>query len=189
MKRTLVHFIIMTALLGAQDLRENAGRSLFADQKAGRIGDGVTILVVESSSASNGSRTSTARSSDLSLASAAKNGSSSLIDVGASFGTGNAFKGEGATESSGSVRAKISARVDSISGNGSLWISGSRTISINGEEQVIRISGLVRPSDIMTDNSVLSYNISDAVIVFNGKGMTADQQEPGWLTRFLHWVF
>ncbi len=188
------HDIILLVLfiagsLTAQDLRQNYNRSLFADQKANQIGDGVTILVVESSSASNDSRTATSRASDLSLASAAKNGSTTLLDVGATIGTGNSFKGEGATETKGSVRAKISARVDSIYVNGNLWISGSRTITINGEEQIIRISGIVRPSDIQSDNSIYSFNISDAVILFQGKGLTADNQEPGWLTKFFHWFF
>ncbi|MFZ4619143.1 MAG: flagellar basal body L-ring protein FlgH [Bacteroidota bacterium] len=181
--------VLISGAMSAQDLRQNYNRSLFSDQKANQIGDGVTILVVESSSASNDSRTSTSRGSDLSLASSAKNGATSLLDVGASIGTGNSFKGEGATETKGSVRAKISARVDSIYLNGNLWISGSRTITINGEEQVIKISGLVRPSDIQSDNSIYSFNISDAAIVFQGKGLSADNQEPGWLTKFFHWLF
>lgn len=182
-------FLLLVSALRGQDLRENYGRSLFADQKANHIGDGVTILVVESSSASNDTRTSTSRTSDLSLNTAAKNGSTSLLDIGASVGSGNSFAGQGSAATNGSVRAKISARVDSIAGNGDLRITGSRVITINGEEQVIRISGLVRPSDIQSDNSVYSYNISDAAITFQGKGMTRDNQEPGWLTRFFHWIF
>ncbi|MEI7907405.1 MAG: flagellar basal body L-ring protein FlgH, partial [Bacteroidota bacterium] len=73
--------------------------------------------------------------------------------------------------------------------NGDLWISGNRTISINGEDQIVSISGIVRPSDIQADNSVYSYSISDAVIVFKGKGMTNDNQSPGWLTKLFHWIF
>jgi len=170
-------------------MRQNYNRSLFSDQKANRIGDAVTILVVESSSASNDSKTETSRASDISLASSGKSGSSTLLDVGASIGTGNAFKGAGSTESKGSVRAKISARVDSLFANGDLWISGNRTISINGEDQIVNISGVVRPSDIQADNSVYSFSISDAVIVFKGKGMTNDNQGPGWITKLFHWIF
>jgi flagellar L-ring protein FlgH len=173
----------------AQDMRQNYNRSLFADQKANHVGDAVTILVVETSSASNDSKKSASRKSDLSLAASASSGSKSLADATAGIGTGNAFQGTGSTESNGSVRAKISARVDSLFANGDLWISGKRTISINGEDQLINISGIVRPSDIQADNSVYSYNISDAVIVFSGKGMVNDSQEPGWLTKFFHWIF
>ncbi len=184
-----VTMLMLAAALSAQDMRANLNRSLFSDQKASRIGDAVTILVVESSSASNDSHTETSRESNLSLAGGGKNNGASLLDVAATIGTGNSFKGEGATQTNGSVRAKISARVDSLFSNGDLWISGSRTISINGEDQLIRISGIVRPTDIQADNSVYSFNISDAIIVFHGKGMVNNNQEPGWLTKFFHWIF
>jgi flagellar L-ring protein FlgH len=191
MKKKLFVILLLgsTVSVYGQDMRQNYNRSLFADQKANHIGDAVTILVVESSSASNDSKTATSRKSDLSLASTASTGGKSLLDVGAAVGTGNAFQGSGATQTNGSIRAKISARVDSLFGNGDLWISGNRTISINGEDQIISISGIVRPSDIQADNSVYSFNISDAIIVFKGKGMMNDSQEPGWLTKFFHWIF
>jgi len=189
MKNILIFSLSLCSILVAQDMRQNYNRSLFSDQKANRIGDAVTILVIETSSASNDSKTETSRASDISLASSGKSGSTTLLDVGASIGTGNAFKGAGSTESKGSVRSKISARVDSLFSNGDLWISGSRTISINGEDQIVNISGIVRPSDIQADNSVYSYSISDAVIVFKGKGMTSNNQEPGWLTKIFHWLF
>lgn len=191
MKKIILIFLSAACctFLVAQDMRQNYNRSIFSDQKANRIGDAVTILVIEASSASNDSKTETSRASDISLASSGKTGSTTLLDVGASIGTGNSFKGAGSTASNGSVRAKISARVDSLFANGDLWISGNRTISINGEDQIVNISGVVRPSDIQADNSVYSYSISDAVIVFKGKGMTSDNQEPGWLTKLFHWIF
>lgn len=189
MKKIIALVCIISSFSLAQVLRENYNRSLFADQKANRVGDAVTILIVEASSASNDSRTESSRESDISLTASGKTGGKTLADVSAGIGTGNSFKGAGATQTHGSVRAKISARVDSLFSNGDLWISGNRTISINGEDQVIRISGIVRPSDIQTDNSVYSYSISDAVIVFQGKGMINNNQEPGWLTKFFHWIF
>jgi flagellar L-ring protein precursor FlgH len=195
MSRTIKFVLwISAALLFAswarsQDLRDNVGRSLFADQKANRVGDAVTILVVEESRASNDSKSSSSRESALSLAAAGKVGSTSLPEVGLSLGTGNSFKGSGATQTLGSVSAKISARVDSLLPNGNLCVSGNRTISINGEDQVIKISGIIRPSDIQPDNSVYSYNISDASIVFEGSGMIDRSQSPGWLTRLFHWLF
>ena len=96
---------------------------------------------------------------------------------------------KGATSSRGSVRARISARVDSVLANGNLAITGNRTIIINGEEQVISLSGIVRPSDIQADNSVYSYNISDAHIAFAGNGIVSSAQGPGWITKLLHWLF
>jgi flagellar L-ring protein precursor FlgH len=62
-------------------------------------------------------------------------------------------------------------------------------ITINGEEQTIKISGIIRTSDIQPDNSVYSYNISDANISFKGNGIVSRVQEPGWITKVFHWLF
>ncbi|MGA9121591.1 MAG: flagellar basal body L-ring protein FlgH [Bacteroidota bacterium] len=191
MKSLIVMFLTAAAfsLATGQDMRNNAARSLFSDQKAGRVGDAVMILVVEESSASNAAKTTTSRQSDLSLSASGKTGSSNLPDVGLGIGTGNSFKGEGGTSTNGSVRAKLSARIDSVFPNGNLWINGTRTIVVNGEEQTIRITGVVRPSDIAYDNSVLSYNIAEARISFEGNGIVSRAQGPGWITKLLHWLF
>lgn len=173
----------------AQDLRQNAARSIFSDQKATRIGDAVTILVVETSSASNDAQTSASRESNLSLSGSGKTGNSTLPDLSLGLSTGNSFKGEGATSTHGSLRAQLSARVDSVLPNGNLVINGNRTIIVNGEEQTIKITGVVRPSDIQADNSIYSYNISDARIAFEGSGIVSRAQGPGWITKLLHWLF
>ena len=179
--------VLTSGALG-QDMRENVGRSLFSDQKANRIGDAVTVFVVEISSASNDAKTTSSRESNLSLSASNKSGTGAGMDISAGLGTGNQFRGQGATSANGSVRAKISARVDSVMPNGNLLINGNRTITVNGEEQTIKISGVVRPSDVQADNSVYSYNISDAVIVFEGNGIVSRAQGPGWLTKLLHWL-
>lgn len=189
MNRKIIGLIIMLILSYnfnlAQDFRENIGRSLFSDQKANRIGDAVTILVVEALSASNDAQTSSSRNSDISIS--ASGGSLPL--TGGNIGTGNQFKGQGATATRGSVRAKLSATVDSVLANGNLVVKGNRRIVVNGEEQSMMISGIVRPSDIQADNSVYSYNISDAQILFEGSGIVARASGPGWITKFLHWLF
>jgi flagellar L-ring protein FlgH len=185
----LIAVILATHLVLSQDMRENLSRSLFSDQKANHVGDAVTILVVETSSASNTAQTNASRESDLSLATTGNAGTKNLPSVGATIGTGNTFKGSGATSTSGSIQAQISATVDSVLPNGNLFVVGNRNITINGEEQIIKISGVVRPSDIQPDNSVYSYNISDATIMFKGNGIVSRAQEPGWLTKFFHWIF
>ena len=83
----------------------------------------------------------------------------------------------------------ISAHVDSLLPNGNMFISGSRLISINGEDQVIKISGVIRPTDVQSDNSVYSSSISEARIVFEGSGMIDRSQGPGWFTKLFHWLF
>ncbi len=147
------------------------------------------VLVVEVSSASNDASTSSDRESNISLNAAGSAGSSAMPEVSGGVGTGNSFKGSGATSTRGSIRAKISARVDSVLANGDLVITGLRTIVVNGEEQKITLSGIVRPADILANNSVYSYNIADARIAFEGNGVVSSAQGPGWITKLLHWIF
>jgi flagellar L-ring protein FlgH len=191
MKRVflIIMIFLCSGILTAQDLRENFSRSLFADQKASHVGESVTIYIVETSSASNNASTSATRSSDLSLTGAGTSSNKSLLNLTGGVSTGNAFKGEGSTSTEGSISAKLSARVDSVLPNGNLFIRGSRVITINGEEQTIKISGIIRTSDIQPDNSVYSYNISDANISFQGNGIVSRVQEPGWITKVFHWLF
>jgi len=192
MKKLIFIFVLVIAGISVypQNMRDNASVSLFSDQKASRVGDAITILVVEASSASNNAEKSTSRKSDLGFnGSGAFGGTGAGSSVAITAGTSNGFAGNGATKTSGMVSTKISATIDSVLNNGNMQIRGSRKIVINGEEQLMSIKGIVRPSDIMADNSVMSYNISEAEIVMQGKGLIDDAQSPGWLTKFLHWIF
>lgn len=190
MKRILIIGIIFySGILFAQDMRQNSFSSLFSDQKAAHVGDAITILVVESSQASNDAETSAGRTSSLGLSGQANVGNAAGQGGSVSLGTNNDFKGSGSTKTTGMIQTKISATVDSVLQNGNMIIKGSRKISINGEEQTIFIKGLVRASDIMPDNSIMSYNIAEAEITFKGDGMINKVQSPGWLTKFFHWIF
>jgi len=182
--------LIFSMSIKAQNMRQNSISSLFSDNKANLKGDAITIIVLESTSASNNATTSTSRKNDINLNLSA-NTSNTTAGTSAALGmqTGNDFNGQGSTQTTGNIQTKISASVDSVLANGNLMISGNKKIIINGEEQVIRIKGIVRPSDILADNSVLSYNISDAEITFEGNGIIQNAQKPGWLTKFFHWLF
>lgn len=181
--------LFITGIIFPQNMRENAYYSLFSDQKANKVGDAITIIVSEASQASNDAETSTSRKSDLGLDATIAMGSAAATPKAISLGTNNSFSGSGSTKTTGMINTKISATIDSVLQNGNLIVKGSRKIVINGEEQVVTVKGIVRQSDIQADNSVLSYNISEAEFVFQGTGSIHDSQKPGWLTKFLHWIF
>ncbi len=191
MAKRIICFLVLlsSTLLYAQDMRQNSFQSLFSDQKANKIGDAITIIVIESSLATNNAQTSAGKQSSLGFSGNAAVGDNPLPKADISIGSNNDFKGSGGTKTSGVINTKISATIDSVLKNGNLVIRGSKKISINGEEQVIAIKGIVRTSDIMADNSVLSFNISEAEITFDGSGMINNSQHPGWLTKFFHWIF
>ncbi len=190
MKRYIILGIIMySGILFAQNMTQNSFSSLFSDQKASRVGDAITIIVVESSQASNDAETSAGRTSGLGLTGKMATGTSPSTGVDVSLGSNNDFKGSGSTKTTGMINTKISATVDSVLPNGNLLIEGNRKISINGEDQTVFIKGIVRASDISADNSVMSSSIASAEIVFKGDGMINSVQSPGWLTKFFHWIF
>ncbi|MDF1611233.1 MAG: flagellar basal body L-ring protein FlgH [Stygiobacter sp.] len=189
MKKFLLISLLINASIFSQVMRKNSQFSLFSDNKAAMPGDAVTIIVIESTQASNSSQTSSGRTSDLGLSASGTVGTSSVPKTDISLGTKNDFKGSGTTSTNGMIRTKISAVVDTVLANGNLVIHGSKKISINGEDQIVNIKGVVRPIDIMPDNSVYSYNISDAEITFEGSGLIDSSQKPGWLTKLFHWLF
>lgn len=189
MKKVIIFLVFLALPVFSQNMTDNVARSLFADHKAANVGDAVTILIVEQSSAENGAATKTSRDSKISVSASGGIDDKNIPTISGSAATGNGFSGSGSTSNKGLVKAKLSAKITLIDDNGNLKIEGTRNIIINKEEQIIKISGTIRPQDIGPDNSIYSYNISDAVIVYQGDGIVSSAQGPGWLTKLLHWLF
>ena len=105
------------------------------------------------------------------------------------LGGGDSFSADGSTTRGGSLTAKITTKVVESYSNNTMRIEGRQKIVINGEEQEIVLTGLVRTEDVAPDNTVLSTFVADAEISFVGTGMVADKNKPGLLTRLLNWLF
>jgi flagellar L-ring protein precursor FlgH len=181
--------------------------ALFIDKKARRIGDIVTIKIIESSSASNKASTETARDSSLLAQIVAFFGLERKYNdptypgfnpdrlfnpfSAVQGGIESDFEGSGETFRSGDLTAYITARVTDIMPNGNLKIEGSREVEVNNEKQIITLSGTVRTIDISSDNIILSTYISDARITYSGSGVIDDRQRPGWMANILNkiWPF
>lgn len=190
LRKSLYILIVMSGFALAQSGGVNRGFSLFSDFKAMRIGDAVTILVMENSQATNKSNISTSKGSDLGYDLSGKmDGEPTLPTLDFDVGSKNNFQGGGGTQSQGSVTARISATVDSVLANGNLRINGKRKIVINKEEQEIRITGIIRSVDVKSDNTVYSYNISNMELHFEGKGKIEEAHHPGFLSKIFHFLF
>jgi flagellar L-ring protein FlgH len=183
---------------------------MFIDTKARNIGDIVTVKIDESAKASNKAKTDTSRSSSLEAGIQKLFGLENwwqnevLPDVGSDlpkinpFGDpsvqgsmDSAFAGDGETTRSGSLDAYITCRVVGVMPNGNLKIVGTREVMVNYENQMIILSGVIRPRDISDTNVILSTFISDAKIAYSGSGIVNDRQRPGWLANLLNsaWPF
>lgn len=172
--------------------------SLFSDQKARQVGDIVTIKIMESSTATNKASTGTDRSSSLSASLDAFFNAEKRYPADQPFfnpfakvagGFESEFEGTGTTKRSGDLNAYITALVTQVLPNGNLVLNGSREVLINNENQIIQLTGVVRPRDVDADNQVLSTYVADARISYSGTGVINDRQKPGWLTKVLMTVW
>ena len=160
--------------------------SLFSDHRAMRVDDILTIIIVESAKAGSESKTNTSTGSEVGFSAR----SLALIPA-QEFGAGNSAKydGRGATSRSGSLSATVTARVTEVLESGNLVIEGSKTVEINQEKEIIKISGIVRPQDIQKNNIVYSTSIADAQIMYSGNGTVNSASKPGVFSRFFNWLF
>jgi flagellar L-ring protein precursor FlgH len=159
--------------------------SLYADHAAKRVGDILTVLIVESTSASKTASTQTKTST-------ANDGQGlghfDFFDLW-NLQAENTSQGEGTTRRRGDLHARITVRVTEIDANGLLVVEGNRSVLVNGEEEKILLRGSVRPSDVQADNTVLSTFLADASIEYTGEGVLASAEKPGLITRLMNWIF
>jgi flagellar L-ring protein FlgH len=163
--------------LQAQSLySEQSFRPLTADNKAFRVGDVVTIQVVENAVATANADTGTQRKNSLSVDVTRPRG----IPLSAGIGIGGDFDGGGRTERAGKLLAQLTVSVREVLANGDLVVAGEQQLMINQERQRIGVTGRVRPQDISESNVVLSTRVADADITYVGEGHLADRQRPAW---------
>ena len=166
----------------------NVSNDLYADRKALRTGDIITVNLQESTQATKAAKTETDKQSDASLDPVIGLGGLPVNIGGDSiqFGIGSdaSFTGDSRTNQSNSLFGNISVNVMRVLPNGNLVIRGEKWLTLNTGEEFIRLEGLVRPQDVSSDNTVESNRIANARIQYSGKGQTQEAQSAGWLTRF-----
>jgi flagellar L-ring protein precursor FlgH len=161
---------------------------LYADKKALRTGDIITVELNESTQATKAAKTETDKQSDSSLDPVIGLGGSAINIGGESIqfgiGSGSSFTGDAKSNQSNSLFGEISVNVMRVLPNGNLVIRGEKWLTLNTGEEFIRLEGMVRPQDVTSDNTVESNRIANARIQYSGKGETQESQSAGWLTRF-----
>ncbi|MEZ4696073.1 MAG: flagellar basal body L-ring protein FlgH [Rhodothermales bacterium] len=176
----------VTMLVASPGARPAAAQSsMFSDFRATRAGDVLTIVLAENTSARRQSEW--ANESQSSAGGAATVGNGGSID--GKFGLDATFKKDGSNKNrsvqSDLLAGTMTARVDSVDPTGNLHISGERTLSVNGEIHVMKLSGLVRRFDVQPSNTIMSYQIASANIEYERKGgMKRALFKPGKAARF-----
>lgn len=172
-------------------------KDLYADDVARRIGDILTITIDETTTVANKTtrdlEKTTKRTADF-------DGNVGIDHIipnvsGIHFGTGtkyeNKLAGSADLQDNRSFVDCITVVVEDILPNGNLVVMGSRSRDIIGDEQIIEVSGIVRPSDIAFDNTVKSEQVANFCIVARLEGVSEPYNRPGWLGRIFDviWPF
>lgn len=198
----LLLILVLAAPLAAESLWQAETLSdgnLYADATARRRGDILTVVISETTSVSENQKTDTSRDNSVDAGLDLVPGSNQLP---ASVGTSSlnklpalkadskkAFQGEGKYAYDHKVRSSIAVQVADVLDNGSLIVRGSREVLVNEDRKTIQITGLVRPSDIKSDNTVTSEKIYDLQVSIVGEGPMSRAQQEGWLGKLLDVVW
>ncbi len=202
MKKKIIHFLAavvfaVIAVPGAALCDEIANPddvdSFYSDHKAYKVGDIVTVIVVEAVEGYQSASLSTSKKQSLGGGMGMSSWGGGVVSPfpyvpSWSMGGQEYQDGGGRSSRAGKLYAKLSARVERVLHNGNLVIKGTKIVKINDEDQNLIIKGVIRAADIQADNTIVSTFVADAIIEFEGKGPVGEKTSPGFLTRILDWL-
>jgi flagellar L-ring protein precursor FlgH len=172
--------------------RDDISKTMFEDKRATSIGDILTIVIQENTTANKNNETKTERSSSLDAAITQffySPGASGLLTKGGqlpqlAYNSDQKHDGSGSINNSESIIGYIAVRVIDVLPNQNMVIEGKRETAFGGEHQTIILRGVVRLDDVSPNNTVFSFNVADASIHIISKGTVTDSTKKGWFTRF-----
>lgn len=171
---------------------------IYADQRAMRAGDILTVQVEEFANAQRDASTQTDRKAQMNadvksflnvMAKLQKLDPDlkpeALVDASMESG----FSGRGETSRSERLTATVPAMVKKVFPNGAIFVEGHRVVMVNQEEHHFYVSGVARPQDIDESNVIISSRLADCEIEFTGRGVVTRAQEKGWMGKFFDWIW
>lgn len=165
--------------------RPAAGMSLFADKRALRVGDALTVVLEEATQASKKAGTSLAKGSSMSAKPSILFGNT-INETGVGLESKNNFGGNASSTQQNALTGAITVIVQDVLPNGLLLVEGQKKLNLNQDDEFITLKGYVREADIETDNRVSSQRIANASIAYTGSGALNDSNAAGWLTRLFN---
>jgi len=185
----LLTVFLLPSFTSAQSLwvdRTATQGNMFADRQARNVGDIITILISESTSASTSGNVQNSKCGDVNM----RAGSGWLhFLTAANAGYSDNFRAQGSQSNTNRVQGRVTVTVTEVMDNGLLLVSGSQSIKQNREEQKITVTGLIRPEDVSSNNTILSNQVANAEIKIEGKGPIGRKQRQGILTQIFNIIF
>ena len=183
------------------------GTSLFADKKDLQIGDIIQIVINEdlSSKSNNKRELSSNRDNNLGGGLFAATGTNTLggavgsaanklnSNLGVNFGTNSSSSDKGSvkTQLDETFETTVSAIIEETYQNGNYYIKGTKEMLIEGQKQKIIISGVIRPYDISSDNSINSSQVANLKLLYDKDGVESEILETPWGLKIMRaiWPF
>jgi flagellar L-ring protein precursor FlgH len=164
---------------------DTARLSLYDDRRALFVGDTITIVIEEKTSASKKSSGNAARTGSTALTVPTVSGFPMKALQGAEIEATSAqkFAGAGDASSNNLFSGNLAVTVIEVYPNGNLLVSGEKQVTINQGTEFIRFSGVVNPVHVTSINTVSSTRVADARIEYRGNGYINEAQTMGWLSR------
>jgi flagellar L-ring protein precursor FlgH len=174
-------------------------RAFFKDQRANQIGDILTVNIVIDDEATIENETARSRSGTEDASLGALLGyeaalsrilpeaisNTSLIDADSD----SSFAGSGTVDRKETINLTVAAIVSQLLPNGNMVIAGSQEVRVNYEKRVLTVSGVVRPEDISSTNTIRHTQIAEARISYGGVGQLTDVQQPRYGQQLFDIVF
>lgn len=164
---------------------------LYEDRIARRVGDLVTVVFEESTSAQKDANTAVDKSTSIGLDTPTILGRPVTIGgtgVSISAEAEREFSGEASADQSNKLSGILTAQVVGVQPNGNMLIRGQKKLTLNQGDEYVTISGIIRRDDIRPNNTISSTRVANAQIAYTGRGALADANSMGWLARFFYSV-
>jgi len=179
--------IISTILMIYTFVLSGQTTSFFSDRKAHSVGDVVTIIIRENADASQKAEAQTSSNTKTEVSASNEGNLTSYLPLfGSKSKINNEYDGSDQTEQSQTLQAKMAAVITNKTDEGMYKIKGEKRLEVNGEKNLLKVEGLIRSRDIKTDNSIYSYNIANASVIFRKSGLARRFIKPGTIQKLLN---
>lgn len=163
----------------------------FTDARALSVGDILTVLISINDSAKFKNESERSRTSTKSLGLGGSydvDGTGSSANLDGNIDSQTDSQGSGTTNRSENIDFSVAAVVTEVLPNGNLMIRGSQEVRVNAELRILTIAGIVRPSDIGSNNTISYERIAEARVSYGGRGRLTEVQQPPYGQQILDTV-
>lgn len=170
----------------------SSNNGLYTDTRAHKVGDLISVVLNERTSASKNAGTNLSKENNMNLGSLSIGGrpvTAGGYDTSLGLSNASDFAGAADANQSNSLTGNISVSVVKVLANGNLVVRGEKWLMLNNGNEYIRVTGIVRSEDVSSDNTVSSQRIANARIQYGGTGDFANTQERGYLSKFFNSAF